>query len=223
MNNNRKVGERLKWVRDHLGLSGVEFGTRIGLSQSKIADLERGKTKLSLEVMSLLEREYGISRDWLTGGIGEWSKFISIENVIKKIEGYESVVSRMPVVVEEQGKRYLSGNANTSDDNATVRQVLQASQKFEENLGLLKLATKKAKALGLPLEVTRKIQTIIFGVETGDRDIVEKELNSLDEEESELLKNYRACSPQGKKALKCTSDALIERIPRSTCHKKELP
>lgn len=220
MDDGREIGARLKWVREHLGMSGVEFGTKIGLSQSKIADLERGKTKISIEVMNLLEREYGISRDWLIDGFGDWKKSAAIETVIKKIEEFEAELTQLPLTTKILHAQGLISEDDFIEDTARVHTVLQATEKFKTNLGLLKLATKKANALGLPREDATRVQEIIFGVEAGDRNTVERALNNLAADEFLLLKNYRACSSQGKKALKCTSEALTETLTSSINNKK---
>lgn len=83
MKNKAGVGERLKWLREHLGMSGTVFGLRIGVPQTKIADLEREKTKMSLEVMVALERELDVSTAWLMEGVGTWKK----TDAVKAFEG----------------------------------------------------------------------------------------------------------------------------------------
>lgn len=83
MKNIKGVGERIKWLREHLEMSGSELGLRIGLPQTKIADLEREKTRLSLGVMEAFERELDVSREWLMEGVGAWKK----SEAIKAFEG----------------------------------------------------------------------------------------------------------------------------------------
>lgn len=77
------VGARIKWLREHLEMSGTEFGLRIGLPQTKIADLEREKSSVSLEIMAVLERELDVSREWLMEGRGVWKK----SEAVKAFEG----------------------------------------------------------------------------------------------------------------------------------------
>ncbi|MDD2468446.1 MAG: helix-turn-helix transcriptional regulator [Desulfobulbus sp.] len=171
MIDSKQIGLRLKWVREQLGMSGAEFGEKIGIPQSKIADLERGKTKISLEVMSQLEKTYGLSRDWLIEGFGDWKRTAAIE-------------------------------------------------KFESNLDALQIASKKAHSLGLDEKDAQRLQEIIFGIKTGDRNMIITALNNLNSGEELLLNNYRSASTLGKDALISISEALHEASPRNSKRKK---
>jgi transcriptional regulator with XRE-family HTH domain len=212
MNEKREIGLRLKWIREHLGMSGAEFGASIGISQSKIADLERGKTKISVELMGLLERRYGISRDWLIEGLGHWERSQLIKKTIQALEGAEDMLPQMLMDLETEklNELRLRDEADVSKDIDRVQTCLKAIKDFKSNLDQLHLATKKTEALGLTVDDATRVQEIILGAETGDRGLVERALNNLNIDESVLLKNYRACSSSGKKALICTSEALTE-------------
>ena len=145
-------------------MSGAEFGSRIGLPQTKIADLEREKTKISIEVMNALELEFDVSQQWLIDGVGDWQKSAAIK-------------------------------------------------KFEGRKDSLQYATKMACLLGLNSDDANRVQEIIFGLKVADKLMVERALNAMRPDEALLLKNYRACSKQGKEALKLTSMALAQSAP----------
>ena len=212
MSEKKEIGSRLKWVRERLKMSGAEFGANIGIPQSKIADLERGKTKISIEVMGLLERGYGISRDWLIDGVGDWERSTLIKNTIEKLEVVEEILPEMLLQLEAEkiGEFGFRGEVNISEAIDRVRDCLKATKDFKSKLDRLHLATKKAEALGLTIDDATRVQEIILGAETGDRGMVERALNNLNADESLLLKNYRDCSSSGKKALIRTSEALSE-------------
>ncbi|MGD9950514.1 MAG: helix-turn-helix domain-containing protein [Desulfobulbus sp.] len=214
MNEKREIGSRLKWIRERLGMSGAEFGASIGISQSKIADLERGKTKISIELMGLLERKYGISRDWLIEGIGHWERSTLIKKTIQAIEDAEDLLPQMLMEIEAEklNELGLRTDADVGKDIDRVQTCLKAINDFKSNLDRLHLATKKAETLGLTTDEATRVQEIILGAETGDRGMVERALNNLNTDESLLLKNYRTCSSSGKKALICTSEALNENL-----------
>ncbi|KAA3654783.1 MAG: XRE family transcriptional regulator, partial [Chloroflexi bacterium] len=55
------IGERIKVRRLEIGLTGRELARRTGLSASFISQLERGKTKISLESLRLIAENLEVS------------------------------------------------------------------------------------------------------------------------------------------------------------------
>lgn len=75
MNENKLIkktqqANRLKILRESLGLTQAAFGEKIGLSHTKIKDRESGLVKISLPEGKFIEREYGVSSEWLLHGEG---------------------------------------------------------------------------------------------------------------------------------------------------------
>ena len=62
--------DRLKAARKHAGLNQAELATRIGVQQTSISDLERGKSK-STSFSTQIAHELGVSALWLATGKGE--------------------------------------------------------------------------------------------------------------------------------------------------------
>lgn len=65
------MNERVKEVRQALGLSGAKFGESIGLQRSAISKIERGAVGLSEANILSICREYNVNEDWLRTGEGE--------------------------------------------------------------------------------------------------------------------------------------------------------
>lgn len=65
------IGERLKEVRNLLGLTQEKMGAPIGLSKANIRDLESGKVKISTIHTLAFEYVYKINSKWLITGVGE--------------------------------------------------------------------------------------------------------------------------------------------------------
>lgn len=63
--------ERVKEVRQALGLSQQEFGSRIGIKISAMSYLESGKSRLTESNAILICKEFNVSREWLLNGAGE--------------------------------------------------------------------------------------------------------------------------------------------------------
>lgn len=63
---------RIKLLREKLGnLSQAEMAKQIGLPKHKIADIEFGKVKISVEIAELLEEKFNVNFRWALTGEGE--------------------------------------------------------------------------------------------------------------------------------------------------------
>ena len=65
------MNERLKILRESLGLSQEEFGNRIGSARNTIANYEIGRRNPSNAVIKSICREFHANYFWLTEGKGE--------------------------------------------------------------------------------------------------------------------------------------------------------
>ena len=61
------IGENVKRLRDALGLTQVELAARVGVSQSMIAMIERGKRIPSVHALVTLAQALEVSVDALLG------------------------------------------------------------------------------------------------------------------------------------------------------------
>lgn len=62
--------DRIKQLRQALGLTQEEFGRRIGLVKSGISRIESGTTGTTEQTLRSMCREFGASYMWLTEGMG---------------------------------------------------------------------------------------------------------------------------------------------------------
>ena len=66
------MGERLKELRKHLGLSRDDFAKRLGLkSRGKIENIELGRTKPDEAFIKLICSTFKVRYEWLVHGAGE--------------------------------------------------------------------------------------------------------------------------------------------------------
>ena len=63
--------DRIKKLRKALGLNQTQFGERIGVKQNTVAVYELGRAIPSESVITLIQREFGVSEAWLRTGEGE--------------------------------------------------------------------------------------------------------------------------------------------------------
>lgn len=66
----KEIGERLKAVRLTLGHQVKEWAESLGQPASRIADVERGKTKAPHDLMTAVVQKFGVSGAWLMTGAG---------------------------------------------------------------------------------------------------------------------------------------------------------
>lgn len=63
--------ERIREVRKRVGLTIVEFGDRLGVSNSAISRLETGKNNASNQTITQICQTFGVNEHWLRTGEGE--------------------------------------------------------------------------------------------------------------------------------------------------------
>lgn len=80
------MGNRIKELRQALGLTQQEFADRIGVKRGAIANYEIGRNASDTAV-ALICREFGVSEHWLRTGEGEMFVQISRDKEIMRFVG----------------------------------------------------------------------------------------------------------------------------------------
>lgn len=65
------MNERIKKLRETLGLSQDAFGEKIGITRAAISNIEKGSRNASEQTIKSICREYNVDYFWLTEGTGE--------------------------------------------------------------------------------------------------------------------------------------------------------
>lgn len=65
------MNERIRFLREKLGLSRSAFGKMLGVSGDVINNLERGRVEIKEPIIKLICSEFSINETWLKSGIGE--------------------------------------------------------------------------------------------------------------------------------------------------------
>ncbi len=105
--------KRLKEIREHLKMTQSEFGIALGIKTTY--DVERGKTKLSGELVLKLFRDYKINPLWLYGDsqqkyLDPKSKAVSPSVVTIDQHGFENIL-----MVNEKAAAGYAGNLNNQE------------------------------------------------------------------------------------------------------------
>lgn len=64
-------GERIKDVRNSLGLTLENFGEKLGVTKTAISRIEKGERSLTEQMTKSICREFSVDYMWLTTGEGE--------------------------------------------------------------------------------------------------------------------------------------------------------
>lgn len=59
------MNERIKQIREYLGMSRAEFGEKLGVSGDVINNLERGRVEIKEDRIRLICSVFGVDEDWL--------------------------------------------------------------------------------------------------------------------------------------------------------------
>jgi len=71
----KTLAARIKHIRESMGLSGAEFGRRIGVSRSAINQIELGGTQArKASTIVAIEKISGYSGEWIESGKGAQKK-----------------------------------------------------------------------------------------------------------------------------------------------------
>ena len=114
------VGERVKEVREQLGLKPVAFAKGLGISQPTLWDLENGETKKpSSETMQRMRERYGINPDYIMRGKGpkivdDIERKLRVETLMSMIE---EVDDEMRDTVEDMLKGWIRRKKGSSPND----------------------------------------------------------------------------------------------------------
>jgi transcriptional regulator with XRE-family HTH domain len=59
------IGDKIKAIRKEHKLTQIGFAATIGISQGRLSEIEKGKTKPSAETLIELRKKFSIDLNWL--------------------------------------------------------------------------------------------------------------------------------------------------------------
>ena len=102
-------GERIKDVRNSLGLTLEKFGEKLGVTKTAISRLEKGERSLTEQMTKSICREFGVDYMWLTTGEGEM--FVETD------DDFSERIDRIMVGENETRKNMIKMLVYASDDD----------------------------------------------------------------------------------------------------------
>ena len=131
--------KRIQAVRKAKGLTLKQLGDIIGISESAVSNIERGRNKPSGSTLILLCEKLGIDREWLETGEGEmFTPTTEQAETAKLIES----ISDSPAM-----RSLLATWAQLSDENKAVFERFAADYVQDYNRRKAEADTERFKAL----------------------------------------------------------------------------
>lgn len=146
------MNERIKELRLLLGLNQSEFGARIGLRQTSIANYEKGLRQPLDTVITSICREFGVNEEWLR--TGEGPQFVEITRAEQIQQMVDDIMRDHP---EAFRRRFVTALAGLDQngwialenfiDSVTDQEDIDSTKKLHEDLDR-QLAEEEAHADG---------------------------------------------------------------------------
>lgn len=119
-------GERIREVRNTLGLTLEKFGDRLGVTKVAISNIEKGNRNLTEQMTKAICREFNVDYMWLTTGDGE----MFIDNDDDFIER----IDRIMAGEDEARKNLFKFMLELSDDDiAALDRLMKNAIKFTQD------------------------------------------------------------------------------------------
>ena len=119
-------GERIREVRNTLGLTLEKFGDRLGVTKVAISNIEKGNRNLTEQMTKAICREFNVDYMWLTTGDGE----MFIDNDDDFIERIDCIMAGE----DEARKNLFKFMLELSDDDiAALDRLMKKAIEFAQN------------------------------------------------------------------------------------------
>ena len=115
---------RVRGLRKALGLTQRQFGERLGVNRSTIANLELGRSIPRIPLLRLMCEMFGVSEDWLLRGEGPM--------LLQKGSYYFRALERDYALSEEDRRLILRYLAMPAEERRGILQGMKALSKIAE-------------------------------------------------------------------------------------------
>ena len=119
-------GERIREVRNALGLTLEKFGDRLGVTKVAISNLEKDNRNLTEQMTKAICREFNVDYMWLTTGDGEM--FIDTD------DDFIERIDRIMAGEDEARKNLFKFMLELSDEDiAALDRLMKKAIEFTQN------------------------------------------------------------------------------------------
>lgn len=119
-------GERIKDVRNSLGLTLEKFGEKLGVTKTAISRIEKGERSLTEQMTKSICREFSVDYMWLTTGEGEM--------FVESDDDFFERIDRIMAGEDEARKNLFKFMLELSDDDiAALDRLMKKAIKFTQD------------------------------------------------------------------------------------------
>lgn len=109
--------ERVKRIRQYLGLSQEAFGDALGVTKTAICGIESGRRGLTEQMAKAICREFNVNYDWLKDGGGEMFDALSETLIDELSQEYN---------LDDLDRRIILGYLGLSEsDRGAIKRYIQ--------------------------------------------------------------------------------------------------
>lgn len=97
--------DRIKQLRNKMGLTQAEFANKINISRSHLSGLENGTRSFTERIICDVCREFDVNREWLENGHGEMHS-----DILKELDIYDEDLKEFINIyreLDEDAKKYF--------------------------------------------------------------------------------------------------------------------
>lgn len=148
------IAQRLKTLRDSLGLTQTDFAKIIGFSQGNVGDWERGIKKPTIPALLAISNEFNVSIDWLVKGeTPSYSSMIDFNDELKDIsERIKELRKGANLSQANFAKKIGFSQGNVGDwergiSKPTIPALIAISNEFHVSIDLLVKGESKIKTI----------------------------------------------------------------------------
>lgn len=117
------ANERIKHLREHLGISQEKLGETIGLSKSGISSIENGNRSVTEKHIKLISTCFNVNEDWLRTGAG------SMFNPMSEDEELDLYIGRISGSNDKFKKNLLKALCKLTEDEWDVLKKIISEMK----------------------------------------------------------------------------------------------
>ena len=134
-----EVNDRVKLLRNEIGLTQTEFGNKIGFKQNTIGQMENGQRGITDRAIILICQSFNVNEEWLRTGEGKMFRpedTFSLDEYVRT-HGFSDVELRIlkayldiPKDLREKALEYF--DRSFSSDSEIDREVQSYREELEE-------------------------------------------------------------------------------------------
>jgi len=150
------LNERIREIRNTLGLTQNDFGNKLGVARNTIANYETGNRVPSNQIIISICREFNINEDWFRNGQGEMfnnTETFSLDELVKQqgmddleldiMKCYFELDKNTRQAILQHIKKYFNKKDNVSSgtiaemsltNDYSFDSVAEAEEKYKKNV-----------------------------------------------------------------------------------------